>query len=117
MSLQLKINLIITSLLLLMLGTSAYFIVENARDDVRAEVNSTSNLVLHLLDAEIIHYTSDYGWLNRTSKGGLSIFRLKELGDIRHLKIDFYDAIGRLRETNQHNQTKPKVGMPPAWFV
>lgn len=117
MSLQLKLNLIITSLLLLMLAISAYFIVENARDDVRAEVNSTSNLVLHLLDAEIIHYTSDYGWLNRTSKGRVSVFRLRNLGDIRHLKIDFYDALGRLRETNQSKQTRAKEDTPPAWFV
>jgi two-component system, NarL family, sensor histidine kinase UhpB len=117
MSLQLKLNLIITCLLMFMLGTSAYFIVENARDDVRAEVNSTSNLVLHLLDAEIIHYSTDFGWLNRTYKGAVSIFRLKELGDIRHLKIDFYDAMGNLRETNQQKPVIAREGMPPAWFV
>jgi two-component system, NarL family, sensor histidine kinase UhpB len=117
MSLQFKLNLIITSLLFLMLGTSAYFIVENARDDVRAEVNSTSNLVLHLLDAEIIHYTSDYGWLNRSAKSGVSIFRLKELGNIRHLKIDFYDALGRLRETNQLTPAKNIVDKVPSWFI
>jgi two-component system, NarL family, sensor histidine kinase UhpB len=117
MSLQLKLNLMITCLLLLMLGTSAYFIVQNAREDVRAEVNSTSNLVLHLLDAEIIHYTSDYGWLNRSYKGDISVFRLAELGDIRHLKIDFYDVMGKLRETNQQKQAKTKESMPLAWFV
>lgn len=117
MSLQLKLNLIITILLLIMLGVSAYFIVENARDDVRAEVSSTSNLVLHLLDSEIIHFTSDYGWLNRTSKGELSVFRLKKLGDIRHLKIDFYDEIGRLRETNRDTLTDNKVNNPPSWFI
>lgn len=116
MSLQLKLNLIITSLLLLMLSVSAYFIVDNARDDVRAEVNSTSNLVLHLLDAEIIHFTSDFGWLNHTSKGRTSIFRLEELGDIRHLKIDFFDAYGRLRESNRGKQAIPE-NIPPAWFV
>lgn len=107
----------ITCLLLLMLSTSAYFIVQNAREDVRAEVSSTSNLVLHLLDAEIVHYTSDYGWLNRSYKGALSVFRLNELGDIRHLKIEFYDVLGRLRETNQHKQAITKKSMPPAWFV
>ena len=94
MSLQLKLNLIITSLLIFLLGMSAYFVIENAREDVRAEVNSTANLVLHLLDAEIVHYTSDYGWLNRYSSGKISIFRLNTLGDIRHLRIDFYDDQG-----------------------
>lgn len=100
-----------------MVGVSSYFIVDNARDDVRAEVNSTSNLVLHLLDAEIIHFTSDWGWLNHTSKGRTSIFRLDKLGDIRHLKIDFYDAYGRLRETNQEKQNSALEALPPEWFV
>jgi two-component system sensor histidine kinase UhpB len=117
MSLQLKLNLIITCLLLMMLGASAYFIVENAREDVRAEVNSTSNLVLHLLDAEIIHYTSDFGWLNRGSNTGSSVFRLGSLGNIRHLKIDFYDMNGMLRETNQNGLNKVIEGLPPPWFL
>lgn len=107
----------ITCLLLLMLGTSAYFIVENAREDVRAEVNSTSNLVLHLLDAEILHFTSDYGWLNRTYKGSFSVFRLNELRDIRHLRIDFYDVVGKLRESNHTEKERADDDMPPMWFV
>ncbi len=117
MSLQLKLNLMITCLLLIMLGTSAYFVVQNAREDVRAEVSSTSNLVLHLLDAEILHFTSDYGWLNRTDEDDFSAFRLNELSGIRHLKIDFYDVTGKLRETNQIKEEKVNQGMPPAWFV
>jgi len=100
-----------------MLSLSAYFIVLNAREDVHAEVNSTSNLVLHLLDAEILHFTSDYGWLNRTDRGAFSVFRLSELSGIRHLKVDFYDARGRLRESNQHKASKVKEGVPPVWFV
>ncbi len=117
MSLQLKLNLIITSLLIFLLGVSAYFVIENAREDVRAEVNSTANLVLHLLDAEIVHYTSDYGWLNRYSSGETSIFRLGKLGDIRHLRIDFYDANGRLRETNVDARGTHLKKLPPAWFI
>jgi len=117
MSLQLKLNLIITSLLIFLLGMSAYFVIENAREDVRAEVNSTSNLVLHLLDAEIVHFTSDYGWLNRYSDGKTSIFRLKNLGDIRHLKIDFYDANGQLRETNIDAHELHLKKLPPSWFI
>jgi len=117
MSLQLKLNLIITSLLLFLLGMSAYFVIQNAREDVRAEVNSTANLVLHLLDAEIVHYTSDYGWLNRYSSGRISIFRLNTLGDIRHLKIDFYDNQGRLRETNLDTHEIHQKKLPPVWFV
>lgn len=107
----------ITGLLVLLLATSAYFIVENAREDVQAEVKSTANLALHLLDTEIAHYTSDFGWLNRGAEGNETIFRLNSLGNIRHLTIDFFDVNGKLRETNRHTQSRPQVAMPPAWFV
>lgn len=117
MSLQLKLNLLIMSLLLLLLGLSAYLIIENAREDVKAEVNSTSSLVLHLLDAEIVHYTSDFGWINRIEDNQASIFKLKSLGNIRHLRIDFYDARGRLRESNKSSLLGNSGNEPPAWFV
>ncbi|NOS96941.1 MAG: HAMP domain-containing protein [Methylotenera sp.] len=115
MSLQLKLNLVITCLLLALLSASTFFIVENAREDVRAEVNSTANLALHLLDAEILHYSSDFGWIN--SGDGYSIFRLESLNNIRHLKIDFYDIHGKLRETNRKNSQKIETNVPPAWFT
>lgn len=115
MSLQLKLNLIITGLLLLLLSVSAVFVVQNASEDVRAEVTSTSNLALHLLDAEILHYSSDFGWINNTEEA--SIFRLKNLGNIRHLKIEFYDINGNLRETNRNKQQKTDQNSPPAWFA
>lgn len=115
MSLQLKLNLMITCLLLALLGVSAIFIVKNAKEDVRAEVTSTANLALHLLDAEILHYSTDFGWVNNSD--GTSIFRLQSLENIRHLKIDFYDINGKLRETNRKNPQKLQESAPPAWFV
>jgi two-component system sensor histidine kinase UhpB len=113
MSLQFKLNLIITTLLLMLLSASAFFIVKNASEDVRAEVASTANLALHLLDAEIVHYTSDYGWVNGQDDD--SIFRLQSLNNIRHLKIDFYDVKGLLRESNRNKQEIHK-NVPPEWF-
>jgi len=115
MSLQFKLNLMITCLLLVLLSVSTFFFVKNAREDVRAEVTSTANLALHLLDAEILHYSSDFGWINNGD--GTSIFRLQSLGDIRHLKIDFYDIHGTLRETNRKNHQKLEANDPPAWFT
>lgn len=115
MSLQLKLNLMITSLLLVLLSASSFFVVNNAREDVRAEVASTANLALHLLDAEILHYSSDFGWINHND--GTSIFRLKSLNNIRHLKIDFFDKNGVLRETNRISDQKLEVDVAPAWFA
>lgn len=115
MSLQLKLNLMITCLLLVLLSVSAIFVVKNASEDVRAEVASTANLALHLLDAEILHYSSDFGWIN--SDGYDSIFKLKSLDNIRHLKIDFYDINGKLRETNRVKRQALDGNAPPQWFV
>lgn len=115
MSLQLKLNLMITCLLLALLSVSTIFIVKNAKEDVRAEVTSTANLALHLLDAEILHYSSDFSWMNNNE--GASIFRLQSLDNIRHLKIDFYDINGKLRETNRKNPQKIQADSPPNWFI
>lgn len=111
MSLQLKLNLMISCLLLLLLAASAIFVVKNASEDVRAEVTSTANLALHLLDAEISHYNSDLGWIN--SSETTSVFRLQSLENVRHLKIDFFDNNGILRETNRIHDHQLAVDAPP----
>jgi len=117
LSLQFKLNLIITLLLLGLLLTWAVSVVKNAREDVLAEVQSTSNLVMHLLDAEIAHYMTDFGWLQHNQQDGVQIFRLEELKNIRHLKVDFYDNNGRLRESNRSTRLTHSGEDPPKWFV
>ncbi len=117
LSLQFKLNLIITLLLLGLLLTWAVSVVKNAREDVLAEVDSSTNLVIHLLDAEIAHYMTDFGWLNHSENGQTNLFRLDELTNIRHLKVDFFDMNGRLRESNRSTRLVPTGEEPPAWFV
>jgi two-component system, NarL family, sensor histidine kinase UhpB len=116
-SLQFKLNLTITLLLIGLLLTWAVSVVKNAREDVLAEVESTTNLVIHLLDAEIAHYMTDFGWLNRDEKGSINIFRLDELTNIRHLKVDFFDPSGHLRESNRSTREEHEGEDPPTWFV
>jgi two-component system, NarL family, sensor histidine kinase UhpB len=116
-SLQFKLNLTITLLLIGLLLTWAVSVVKNAREDVLAEVESTTNLVIHLLDAEIAHYMTDFGWLNRDEKGSIDIFRLDELTNIRHLKVDFFDPSGHLRESNRSTREEHEGEDPPTWFV
>lgn len=117
LSLQFKLNLIITLLLLGLLLTWAVSVVKNAREDVLAEVGSSTNLVMHLLDAEIAHYMTDFGWLNNSENGQTNLFRLDELTNIRHLKVDFFDMTGRLRESNRSTRLVHTGEEPPAWFV
>lgn len=116
MSLKLRLNLMITLLLALVMLMGALLVIGNAREDIRAEVESTANLALHLLDAEILHYTSDYAWLNGADPGRASIFRLKSLANVRHLRIEFFDYRGRLRDSN-HPETMQHQDRPPLWFV
>lgn len=115
MNLKIRINLIITLILALAMLLGAWQIIDNARDDIRAEVDSTTVLALHLLDAEVLHYTSEYGWVNADEKNKVTIFRLQSLDNLRHLRIEFFDAMGRLRDSN-----RPPTGhgenTPPIWF-
>lgn len=116
MSLKLRLNLMITMLLVLVMLLGALLTIRNAREDVRAEVESTAGLALHLLDAEILHYTSDYAWLNGADSGKASIFRLQGLGNVRHLQIEFYDALGNLRDSNRGTDNVIE-NAPPTWFM
>ena len=117
LSLQFKLNLIITLLFLGLLLTWALSVIANAKEDVLAEVDSTTNLVMHLLDAEIAHYMSDFTWLAQGQNDQTSIFRLDSLRNVRHLKVDFFDAEGRLRETNRGSHFSPDGVDPPFWFI
>lgn len=124
MNLKLRLNLIITLLLAVVMAIGAVFMVHNAREDVRAEVESTTVLALHLLDAEISQYSYDYQWLNggnqqwlnRGTQAPDSVFRLKSLDNVRHLRVEFFDASGHLRESNHISQPQQEH-QPPAWFL
>jgi two-component system sensor histidine kinase UhpB len=112
MSLKLRLNLMITALLLLVMLAGALVTVKNARDDIRAEIESTVGLAFHLLDREIIYYSGlPQGDVNELP------FNLKNFGNIRHLRIEFHDRLGRIRDSNQPGMPEGSKGMPPAWFA
>jgi two-component system sensor histidine kinase UhpB len=112
MSLKLRLNLIITALLLLMMAIGAWFMLMNAREDVRAEIESTAGLALHLLDTEILSFAVvPIGGPDATP------FRLASLSHIRHLRIEFYDVAGKLRDSNASNSTPDEAHTTPQWFV
>jgi two-component system sensor histidine kinase UhpB len=110
MSLKLRLNLMITMLLLLMMAIGAWTVVKNAREDVRAELDSTAKLALYLLDAEVSRYSE----VQSRSK---QPFRLQSLSDLRHLKLEFFDAQGALADSNVYAPHAGNVEMPPAWFI
>lgn len=114
MNLKIRINLIVTMVLALIMLIGAWMMIENSREDIRAEVDSTTVLALHLLDAETSHFASTQEW-DATRSDKASFFRLQSLDNIRHLRIEFFDAAGKLRDSNQA-VSNYKEKAPPVWF-
>ncbi|MGX8883630.1 ATP-binding protein [Methylovorus sp. SPW-M1] len=111
MSLKLRLNLMITALLVLIMALGTMLMVANARQDVRAEVESTAKLALYLLDAEALYYSQ------LSNPQQLRSFRLKSLSNLRHLRIEFYDHNGTLVDSNSLPADAVNEAPPPRWFV
>lgn len=109
MSLKLRLNLIITALLALVFLAGATMNIINARQNVRAEVESTEKLVLYLLDTET--------WANQkalSNKTLVNKWHLQRLQHMRHVRIELYDAQHRLVESNRSDHTQEQAA--PDWF-
>ncbi len=116
MTLKIRINLIVSILLFLTLIVGGgIFTIKNARGNIQAEIASTAILALHMLDSEILSYSLSSGRISPANVSSGSVFQLNRLMDIRHLKIDFYDARGQLRDSNK-KKTRTKADEPPKWF-
>ena len=111
MSLKLRLNLIVTGLLFLIMLAGAMLTINNARQNVRAEVESTEKLALYLFDTGIL-VNPDLILKKFSNKP----FQLQSLKHMRHLKIEFYDAYGQLLDTNQSEVTPGGEGEAPEWF-
>lgn len=110
-TLKLRLSLLITAVLAMVTVAGGVYVVQKARVDAREEARSTVTLTGHLLEAQMQILRST--WENH----GYSAprFDLAQLRDIRHLSIEFYDAQGRLVDSNED----PARGKPsmPAWFA
>lgn len=110
-SLKLRLNLLITVLLLLVMLLGVTALINNARENVRAETQSTAALVEQLLSSQTV--ISPYARSADTRR----LFRLEKLSNVRHLRIEFYDAHGNLLDSNQEILALPEGEKPPAWFA
>jgi two-component system, NarL family, sensor histidine kinase UhpB len=109
-SLQLRLSLLITALLAIVTLAGGLYVVRSARDDIRAEVRSTLNLTSHLLDAQIALLRD-----GAPQAAGLPLFGLRELRDVRHLSVQFYNNEGRLLESNISGTGHAPLA--PRWFA
>ncbi|MBE0439221.1 MAG: HAMP domain-containing protein [Gammaproteobacteria bacterium] len=114
MNLKLRLNLIITLLLLVIIAMGAISTIHNARQNVQAEIASTAVLAVHMLDAEILLYSYGAAWGRPSDGAKRSNFNLKKLQNVRHLKIEFFNVFGDLIDSNHYAQHET---IAPDWFV
>jgi two-component system, NarL family, sensor histidine kinase UhpB len=110
-TLKLRLSLLITALIALLTLAGGAYVVREARDDIRIEVLSTLNLTGHFLDAQLALMRDRWS----TSGYGVPLFQLRELGDVRHLSVRFYDSQGRLLDSNEGSHERAPEA--PRWFV
>lgn len=114
MNLRFRLNIVVTLVLLVILSIGAVVVIHNARQNVQAEVQSTMDLALHMLNAELTNFNSNDAQTSVSSQ--TSPFNLSNLSGVRHLRIAFYDDKERLIETNQLVGVNQQE-QPPSWFV
>ena len=111
MTLKLRLNLIITALLLVVMFAGAFLSLNNARQNAHAEVVSAENLVLYLFDTAILNSPE-----LAQKKLASNSFHLQQLKHMRHLKIELIDSSGKVIDSNQISNGKAFQNEAPAWF-
>ena len=111
LNLKLRLNLITTSLLLLLMVAGIALSFYNARKNTLAEIISAEKSTLTLFDAAIIGANA-----TSTNSVDLSAFKLQQLNHMRHLKIELFDVSGKLLDSNQTKASAHSNNQAPAWF-
>jgi two-component system sensor histidine kinase UhpB len=110
-SLKLRLNLIITGLLMLIVLAGTVLTLINARQNVRAEVASAERLALYLFDTALFNNSA---LVLRNDEG--RPFQLQRLDHMRHLHIEFRDLQGRVLDSNQPRSPRQVHSEAPDWF-
>ena len=115
MNLRIRLNLIVTLVLLLVLSVGFYSAVRDARENVQAEVASTAILTLKMLDTKILNFGMDYNASFLTPTSVQTAFHLNDLNNVRHIRVELFDPVGHLLDSNRtQSEIADEV---PAWFV
>ena len=110
MSLRIRLNIIITMLLLILFLCSSFYTITNAKRSVRSEVESSTQLALQLIQAASTSSLFDAG------DQKLSFLRkLAELKTIRHLHIELRSPTDILVPTDEDSLFEESNA--PWWFV
>lgn len=112
MSLRLRLNLLITALLLLFMLVAGWVIVNDARISIRERVEAATRVTVQLLDTVIISSVQNPDWgYTHEVLGGF----LQSLGYVRSSQIMLYDIRGKLLYQSPPSSYRSDVH-PPQWF-
>lgn len=111
MSLKLFLNLTITALMFVLMLLGAWLTIHNSQENIRAELESTAALTLHLIDKELLYFADGANQGHKETP-----FSLNSLGHVRHLRVEYYDSQGKLRDSNQVEFPPPQLHPVPQWF-
>ncbi len=110
MTLKLRLNLIITLLLLAIMFAGTLMSIKNARQNTEAEVKSAEKLVLYLFDTAILN--NDKLTQKQIEK---HTFNLQHLQHMRHIKIELTNEYGDVVDSN-HLSKNEATDEAPRWF-
>ncbi len=110
MTLKLRLNLIITVLLLAIMFAGTLMSINNARQNTEAEVKSAEKLVLYLFDTAILN--NDKLSQKQIEK---HTFNLQRLQHMRHIKIELANENGDVIDSNHLSQNEVS-DEAPQWF-
>ncbi len=110
MSLKTRLIIYINSLLFLTILIGSIGLMVSAKKNVRDEVLSTQSLAIFAIENGIKKNPEIYLFQEEGEPFGFS-----KLLNLRHLKIEYYDENGYLRDQTLANQDYSES--PPSWFI
>ncbi|HSR02743.1 MAG TPA: histidine kinase, partial [Methylophilaceae bacterium] len=112
MSLRLRLNLIITLLMLLFMLAVGFILIKTAKSSTQESVEAATHVTTQLLDAVILSSASnlDLGYTN-----GVMRRFLEQLGRVRSNEIFLYDYRNQIVYKSPKPEYRSDV-KPPQWF-
>ncbi len=113
MSLRLRLNLLITALMLLFMVALGWVIMQETRVSIRERVEAATRVTVQLMDTVITSsvMNPEFGFTHEVLKGFL-----ERLGYVRSNKITLTDLQGRLLYESPPSKFRADVH-PPQWFA
>ena len=113
MSLRLRLNLLITALLLIFMLVVGFFIINDTRSSIKESVEAATRVTTQLLDTVIIssYQNPEWGFTHDVLRQFL-----QSLGHVRNNEILLYDSRNELLFKSPPSKFQSNV-TPPEWFI